>query len=68
MPDSASALAADCSDAARHAAEENADWLVASRAGEGVFAIEECLEMLLARVRAEKAAEAAEGGAGEAAA
>ena len=56
------------SDSVRRAAEENADWVVASRAGEGVFAVEECLEMLLARVRAEKAAEAAEGGAGEAAA
>uniref|UniRef100_A0A7S3BYA0 Trehalose-phosphatase n=1 Tax=Haptolina ericina TaxID=156174 RepID=A0A7S3BYA0_9EUKA len=38
------------------AALENPEWQVASCAGQGVFAIEECLETLLRRVRAEKVA------------
>ena len=34
---------------------EHPEWQVASRSGQGVFAIEECLELLLERVRREKA-------------
>ena len=44
------------SDSVRRGALENPDWIVASKAGEGVFAIEELLEALLQRVRREKAA------------
>mmetsp|Transcript_33085 Transcript_33085/g.104025 ORF Transcript_33085/g.104025 Transcript_33085/m.104025 type:complete len:333 (+) Transcript_33085:68-1066(+) len=43
-----------------HAAEAHPDWYVAPSAGQGVFAVEECLERLLARVRAEKAGEGAQ--------
>ena len=38
------------------AAAEHPEWHVAPSAGQGVFAIEECLELLLARVRREKGA------------
>ena len=43
------------SDSVRSAAEGHPEWYVASNSGQGVVAIEECLEVLLARVRAEKA-------------
>jgi len=39
------------SDSVRRAAMEHPEWHVAASAGQGVFAIEECLEMLLQRVR-----------------
>ena len=48
------------------AAAEHPEWNVAPSQGQGVFAIEECLEMLLERVRREKAA-GAEGEGGRAA-
>uniref|UniRef100_A0A7S2CXT3 Sucrose phosphatase-like domain-containing protein n=1 Tax=Haptolina brevifila TaxID=156173 RepID=A0A7S2CXT3_9EUKA len=48
------------SDSVRRAALENPDWFVASKAGQGVFAIEECLEELLRRVRGETSAVAAD--------
>ena len=44
------------SDSVARAAMEHPEWQVASRSGQGVFAIEECLEQLLERVRREKAA------------
>ena len=39
----------------REAAAENPAWRVASKAGQGVFAIEECLEEILEGVRSAKA-------------
>ena len=45
------------------AAAENPQWEVASCAGQGVFAIEECLERLLRRVREDTAAAGTEGSA-----
>lgn len=48
------------SDSVRAAAAEHPEWQVAETAGQGVFAIEECLEKLLERVRRDKAAEATE--------
>ena len=44
------------SDSVRRAAMEHPGWVVAPSEGTGVFAIEECLEILLERVRREKAA------------
>jgi 3-deoxy-D-manno-octulosonate 8-phosphate phosphatase KdsC-like HAD superfamily phosphatase len=41
----------------RAAAAANPGWAVSSRAGQGVFAVEECLATLLERARREKAAE-----------
>ena len=43
------------SDSVRASAADNPSWQVAERAGQGVFATEELLESLLARVRAERA-------------
>jgi len=42
------------SSSVERAAAEHPEWHVASRAGQGVFAIEECLERLLERVRREQ--------------
>jgi len=42
------------SDSARQAAAANPSWHVAKKAGQGVFAIEECLEDLLERVKREQ--------------
>jgi phosphoserine phosphatase len=42
------------SDSVRRAAAENPSWRVASKAGQGVFAIEQCLEELLEQVRKER--------------
>ncbi|KAL1528441.1 hypothetical protein AB1Y20_009788 [Prymnesium parvum] len=47
------------SDSVRRAAMEHPSWVVASKEGQGVFAIEECLEQLLARVKQTAAAPAA---------
>ena len=52
------------SDSVRRAAAEHPEWVVAKRAGEGVFAVEECLEALLDRARREKAESARTAGAG----
>lgn len=52
------------SDSVARAAAENPAWEVAPSAGQGVFAVEECLERLLERVRREKAEAAAEEAAG----
>lgn len=46
------------SDSVARAAMEHPEWQVASRSGQGVFAIEECLEQLLERVRREKSGSA----------
>ena len=45
------------SDSVKRAAMEHPDWVVAPSAGQGVFAIEECLSQLLERVREEAAVE-----------
>lgn len=42
------------SESVTRAAMEHPQWQVASKSGQGVFAIEECLELLLDRVRKEK--------------
>merc|ERR1719460_3030883 len=42
------------SDSVRAAAAKQPSWRVASKAGQGVFAIEECLEEILERVRSQK--------------
>ena len=47
------------SDSVRRAATEHPGWVVPPNEGTGVFAIEACLEMLLERVRREKAAQEA---------
>jgi hydroxymethylpyrimidine pyrophosphatase-like HAD family hydrolase len=47
------------SDSVRRAAAEHPEWQVASTAGQGPVAIEECLEKLLARARGDKVAEMA---------
>lgn len=52
------------SDSVKRAAAEHPEWMVADAAGQGVFAIEECLEKLLERVRRDKAEDAAEKAAG----
>ena len=51
-------LPALTSDSVRRAALEHPAWWVAPSAGQGVFAVEECLERLLERVRREKAEDA----------
>eukprot|EP00966_Prymnesium_polylepis_P278080 6425470-Prymnesium_polylepis.1 len=53
------------SESVRRAAAAHPSWRVAARAGQGVFAIEECLEVLLARARREKEEAAAGGEAAE---